>query len=313
MAMSRTLMPSIQEMTAFEAAGRHGSFTRAADELSLTQSAISKQVRQMEDTLGVVLFERTRGRVVLTVAGRALLPSAGKLLQDYATATHSVMALAGGGMTLRLGVLPTFAARWLIPRLPGFLSRQPDVTVSLVTEPEPFDLAARSVDAAIHFGKPSWPQAECIYLCDEAVMAVASPGYAKRHALVRPSDLARATLLQQSSRPALWRDWFAACGFEHPHPLRGPLFDQFAMTGEAAKAGLGVALVPSFLVERELEDGSLIGIAAPLFAGSGAYHVVVPAGRRHEPTVAAFVDWLVAEAAASSMARREARASARSS
>ncbi|RVU11994.1 LysR family transcriptional regulator [Methylobacterium oryzihabitans] len=304
MAPPRTLMPSIQELTAFEAAGRHGSFTRAAGELALTQSAVSKQVRELEATLGVVLFERTKGRAVLTLAGRDFLPAASRLLQDYATATHAVMASAGSGTTLRLGVLPTFAARWLVPRLPGFLSRQPGVTVSLVTAPEPFDLASRSVDAAIHFGEPSWPQAECVYLCDEAVIAVASPAYAERHGLTDPGSLARATLLQQASRPGLWRDWFARAGVEHPHPLRGPLFDQFAMTSEAAKAEMGVALLPWFLVERELSDGSLTIIPAPPLAGAGAYYVVVPVGRRSEPTLAAFVDWLVAEAAAS--ARRRA-------
>ncbi len=304
MAMSRAAMPSIQELTAFEAAGRHGSFTRAADELALTQGAISKQIRQLEATLGILLFERTKGRVVLTVAGRTFLRSAAELMQGYATLTHSMMASAGSGATLRLGVLPTFAARWLIPRLPGFQTQQPHITVNIVTAPEPFDLAARSVDAAIHFGAPSWAQAECVYLCDEAVVAVAAPGYARRLGLSRPADLARATLLQQASRPGLWGDWFAASGFAHPQPLRGPLFDQFAMTSEAAKAGLGVALAPSFLVERELADGSLVAIGTLPFTGSGAYYVAVPIGRRHEPVVAAFVEWLVAEASASATRRR---------
>lgn len=303
MAMPRTIMPSLQELFAFEAAGRHGSFTRAADELALTQSAISKQIRQLEVTLGVTLFERVQGRVVLTLAGRAFLPAASKLLQDYATATHSVMASAGSRTTLRLGVLPTFAARWLIPRLPEFLSREPHITINLLTEPVQFDLAARNADAAIHYGEASWPQAECIHLCDEAVVAVVSPDYAGRHRLAGPEDLTRATLLQQASRPGLWRDWFAAVGVEHPHPLRGPLFDQFAMTSEAARAGLGVALLPSFLVEREFADGSLVGIAARPLIGSGAYYVVVPTGRRHEPAIAALVAWIVAEATASTAAR----------
>ncbi|TNC14501.1 LysR family transcriptional regulator [Methylobacterium terricola] len=307
MAIPRTMMPSIQELTAFEAAGRHGSFTRAADELSLTQSAISKQIRQLEDTLGVVLFERVKGKVVMTVAGRAFLPSATKILGDYATATHAVMASAGSAATLKLGVLPTFAVRWLIPRLPAFLSRHPEITVNVVTAPEPFDLVARSVDAAIHFGEPNWAQAECVYLCDEAVVAVATPDYIRRHALSGPADIVRATLLQQASRPGLWRDWLAAAGLTHPYPFRGPLFDQFAMTSEAARAGLGVALLPSFLVEQELCDGSLVTFDAPPIPTSGAYYVAIPLGRRRDPTVGALVDWLVEQAAASAAARRAAQ------
>ncbi|ACL62586.1 transcriptional regulator, LysR family (plasmid) [Methylobacterium nodulans ORS 2060] len=303
MATSRTRMPSFQELTAFEAAGRHGSFTRAADELALTQGAISKQIRQLETTLETVLFERAKGRVMLTAAGRALLPTVGRLLQDYVTAAHSVMASAGSEVTLKLAVLPTFATRWLIPRLPRFLASHPHITINLVTEPEPFDLMAQSVDAAIHFGAPNWAQADCIRLCDEAVVAVSGPAYAERYALNCPADLVRATLLQQASRPGLWRDWFAAMGFVHPFPFRGPLFDQFAMTIEAAKVGIGIALLPSFLVEQELADGSLIQIAAPLLTGSGSYYIVVPIDRRREFTIVSFVDWLVAEAATSASGR----------
>jgi LysR family transcriptional regulator, glycine cleavage system transcriptional activator len=175
---------------------------------------------------------------------------------------------------------------------------------SVVTEPEMFDLVARSVDVAVHFGEPNWPQAECVYLCNESVIAVASPDYARQLRLCGPADLLRATLLQQASRPGLWRDWFANAGVEHPLPWRGQLFDQFAMTSEAAKAGLGVSLLPTYLIERELADGSLVPIAAPSLHGPGAYYAVVPVDRRSDPVVAAFVAWLVAEASASATERR---------
>lgn len=293
-------MPSLQELTAFEAAGRHGSFTLAAGELALTQSAVSKQIRELEATLGVVLFERVKGRVVMTKPGEDFLGSARRILRDYATAAHAVMASSGSERTLKLGVLPTFATRWLIPRLPAFLKDRPSLTLSFITESEPFDMAANSVDAAIHFGQPNWAHADITFLCDENVIAVASPRYLDRNPLRVPEDFARATLLQHATRPDLWRQWFAAAGFAHPSPLRGPLFDQFLMTSEAAVAGLGLALVPTFVVERELADGALVPVAAvPPLRGSGAYYVVAPIGRQRDPLIAAFIEWLVGEAAVS--------------
>lgn len=311
MSLSRTQMPSLQELTAFEVAGRHGSFTRAAEELSLTQSAVSKQIRELEATLGVALFERVKGRVLLTQAGREFLGSVRGILIEYAAAAHSVIAASGSEQTLRLRVLPTFATRWLVPRLPDFLREFPGLNLQLVTASASFDMGAAGVDVAIYFGQPNWAQVEVTRLCEESVVAVASPDYIRRLRIERTHDLARATLLQQASRPNLWREWMAGMGIDHPNPMRGPLFDQFAMTCEAAVAGLGVALMPDFLVERELNNGSLVPVAdAPSMRGTGAYYVIVPLGRQREPAVMGFIDWLV-EQAASSMRTRMAAAAAR--
>ncbi|MBA4221428.1 MAG: LysR family transcriptional regulator [Methylobacterium sp.] len=303
MLLRRAQMPSLQELAAFEAAGRHGSFTRAAEELSLTQSAVSKQIRELESTLGATLFERVKGRVVLTKAGNAFLASARKILADYASSAHSIMASAGSERTLKIGVLPTFATRWLIPRLPGYFARHPMVTFQLVTESQPFDLAERSADIAIHFGLPNWAHAEMTHLWDEDVIAVAHASYIVEHDLREPADLMRAALLQQATRPNLWRDWFAAAGAEHPSPQRGPLFDQFSMVAAAAAAGIGVGLVPSFLVERELAEGALTALemVAPL-RGNGSYFAVTPIGGQRDPDVASFIDWLAAESRSSARA-----------
>lgn len=292
MALSRSLMPSLQELTTFEAAARHGNFTLAADELALTQSAVSKQVRQLEDTLGVVLFDRTRGRITLTRLGERYMRSARRILRQYETETHTIISAAGAESVLRLAVLPTFASRWLIPRLPEFLSRHSDVTISMTTEPEPFDFGEKAVDVAIHYGAPHWPNGEAIFLCRESIVAVSSPIYARTAGLRTAADLGRATLLQQASRPSLWQEWFQARGVDHPHPYRGPLFDQFAMTSQAAVAGLGVALVPTFLVEAELTGGQLVALDEPPLPGSGAYYVVTPLRLQHTPLIAAFVAWL---------------------
>lgn len=297
MPLSRRLMPSVTELVAFEAAARHGSFTRAADDLALTQGAVSKQVRQLEESLGVALFERERRRVILTDAGRNYLADVRDLLDRLEQSTHALLA-AGGGAVVNLAVLPTFATRWLIPRLQRFAEIAPDVPVNLTTRLEPFDFEREPFDLAIHYGTGNWPAARAYHLLDEEMVAVASPAYRDARGLAAPADLSRAALLQQATRPNLWLDWFAACGIEMATPYRGPLLDQFLMTAEAAAAGLGVALVPRFLVEAELRTGRLVVLFDRVLRQDRAYFVVTPTGRRRNPATAAFLDWLRDEAAA---------------
>ncbi len=297
MPLSRRLMPSVTELVAFEAAARHGSFTRAADDLALTQGAVSKQVRQLEESLGVALFERERRRVILTDAGRNYLADVRDLLDRLEQSTHAVLA-AGGAAVVNLAVLPTFATRWLIPRLQRFADVAPGVPVNLTTRLEPFDFEREPFDLAIHYGTGNWPAARAYHLLDEEMVAVASPAYRDARALAAPADLARAALLQQATRPNLWLDWFAACGIETAAPYRGPLLDQFLMTAEAAAAGLGVALVPRFLIEAELRAGRLVVLFDRVLRQDRAYFVVTPTGRRRNPAAAAFLDWLRDEAAA---------------
>ena len=178
--------------------------------------------------------------------------------------------------------------------------------VTVVTAPEPLDLGARSVDAAKQYGGPNWAQAEAIYLCDEVVVAVTNRAYSKQLGMSRPGNLVRATLLQQATRLDFWRDWFEATGTGHPHPLCGPLFDQFPLTNEAAAAGMHVALVPSFLVERELSDASPIALNAPVLPGAGSNYLLGPVRRRHEPVLASSSDWLIDEVRPSQAERHPA-------
>ena len=294
--LSRSLMPSLQELVAFEAAARHANFTRAALELSLTQSAVSKQVRQLEDTLGIVLFNRSNGRVALTALGEQYIHTVRRILVEYETATHALIASDGSEATLKIAVLPTFGARWLIPKLPAFQASHPKVTMNVVTEMGPFDFKEKPVDVAIHYGAPSWAQADATFLFDEAIIAVMSPGYGAANNVHQTEDLHRAVLLQQATRPNLWSHWFGAAGFEHPFPYRGPMFDQFSMTSQAAAVGLGVGLVPSFLVENELKCGILQRLGNQVLPGTGAYYAVVPLRNYRNPLVSAFVQWMVGEA-----------------
>ena len=288
----RRLMPSMGGLAAFEAAARHESFSRAAAELALTQSAVSKQIRQLELTLGVSLFEREGRRVLLTSAGQAFLLPTRDLLERLTTATHGVMASAGAQGMLTVAVLPTFAARWLIPRLPRFRAIAPGIAVNLRTQLEPFNMDEAGVDLAIHYGGPSWPGAETFRLFEEVVVPVCSPDYKAQLGLSGPGDLGRAELLQLATRPWLWGDWFERAGVAPENPLRGPLFDQFSFTATAATAGLGVALVPRFLVEEELESGKLIVLCEPAMSGQGAYYGAVPLSKRTVPAIVRLAGWL---------------------
>src|SRR6478735_5153750 len=251
--LRRGFLPNVGNLLAFEATARHGSVSRAADELNLTQSAVSRQIQQLEDTLGLSLFSRTRQRVVLTDVGRMYAAQIRQTLGDLSDATRQAIALSGTSGVLNLAVLPTFGTRWLIPRMPEFIDRNPDVTVNFGVRLVPFDFAAEPFDAAIHFGQPHWPGAVCELLMREECVPVCSPAYRQRERIAEPADLTRATLLQQSTRSTGWAEWFAGAGVTVGNALRGPRFEQFAMVAQAAVAGLGVGLIPHFLISDELE------------------------------------------------------------
>lgn len=290
----RGFLPPIGSLVAFECAARHESFSRAAEELHLTQGAISRQIRALEEIVGVDLFERVRQRVVLSEAGRAYLADVRRSLGDLGDATHRVMGFAGTRGVLELAVLPTFGTRWLVPRLARFLAAHPDVTVNLAARIEPFDFAADPFDAAIHVGQPVWAGGVLEHLMDEEVVPVARPDWLR--GLASPADLAGLPLLHQSTRPSAWADWFAAVGVTSDAAWRGPRFDQFSMVAEAAACGLGAALVPRFLIEEELASGRLaILFPAPL-ATHSAYYVVHPASKGRSALLRAFEEWIVAEA-----------------
>lgn len=292
--MSRDLLPSMGALTAFESAARHLSFSRAADELHLTQGAISRQVRELEGRLGVDLFERIAQRVYLTDAGRAYQRDVQRILGELSSATQQVMASAGEADMLNLAVLPTFAARWMVPRLPSFYADNPGATVNCAVRLTPFSFADETLDAAIHFGEGSWPGAISEYLCVEEVFPVASPAFRDRFALASPGDLAAVPLLHAATRPTAWRDWFSAHGVVDASAFRGPRFDQFDMIAEAAVAGLGAALMPRFLIEEETADGRLeVLFPLPLNNGSG-YWYVYPEAKAGSRIVRRFGDWLKA-------------------
>ncbi|QCI64541.1 LysR family transcriptional regulator [Phreatobacter stygius] len=295
MKLNRRLIPDIRTLQAFECAARHLSFTQAAAELNLTQSAVSRQIRDLEAQLGVTLFERVRRRVVLSGSGQALLVDVRRLLRQTEETMARAMAAGRSTSTLNIATLPTFASRWLMPRLPAYLRDNPGTVLNLTSRSAPFNFHDEPFDLAIHHGQPIWAGATCRYLCDEWIVPVASPQVLAHHPVDTPAALASASLLHLATRPGLWAAWFQANGGEIEAAYRGHRFDQFAMIIEAAVAGLGVALLPRYLIEHELRSGDLQVVFDRPFETDSSYYLVVPEDGLHNPLTQAFCTWISAQ------------------
>lgn len=288
-------LPSYALLRSFESAARHDSFTQAAEELHLTQSAVSRQVKELEEMIGTTLFRRVGRRVVLTEAGRRF---AADLAIDLENLKQSVVrAIAAGerNLSFRVGILPTFASRWLIPRLPTFLSSHPNIEIRLETRTVPFDLTRERFDVAIHFGKADWPDARMTKLFDEEMLPVASPKFRDAYILNEPARLLEAPLLHLITRESAWIDWFAMNGISDKRLLSGRHFDQFSMIISAAVSSIGAALLPKYLIEPELEGEVLVPLSDTALKTNNSYFVVSPAGDVN-PQVNAFTRWLTSAA-----------------
>jgi DNA-binding transcriptional LysR family regulator len=298
----RRKLPSTGALEAFEAAARHQSFTKAAEELSVTQSAVCRQVAALESFLDVRLFRRTRRGVALTEAGLDYSRSVGARLDEVERDTLELMARGGTGSSLELAVVPTFGTRWLLPRLPAFQRAHPHVAVHLSSRTRPFLFADTPFDAAIHAGETgsaAWPGTEKRFLMSESLIAVASPDLPAL-AAGRPqtaADWARLPLLQQSTRPYAWRQFFDGLGLVVPQAMAGPRLELFSMLTEAAVHGMGVALTPPFFVREELAQGRLVDIAPRPVGGQRAYSLIWPEEKAELPALQAFAAWLQGEAA----------------
>lgn len=289
----RRFLPSMSQLCAFEAAARHQSFTRAATELSLTQSAVSRQIQALEDLLGIDLFVRTRQTVKLSSAGAAYAQEVRSALHHISQTTLGVRANPHGG-TLMLAILPTFGTRWLAPRLPRFLASNPGITINLSTRLSPFDFQTDQVDAAIHFGLPDWPGANFDFLRGETVVPACSPHLHRSHRFNKPAELLNAPLLHVATRDAAWTRWFREAGVECD-AAPGMVVDQFAVAAQAAINGLGVALLPTFLITDELAKGDLvIPINLPM-KNRENYYLAWPRARENHPPLMAFREWIKRE------------------
>lgn len=290
--MSRRHLPSLSGLQCFEAAARHLSFTRAADELSLTQSAVSKQVAQLESILQHPLFRRIRRRLHLTPEGAVYLSEARKILAQVEMSTHYMQSYGGEASVLNIVTLPTFGARWLIPRLNGFRFRHPAINLNISNRVEPFDMQQERVEVAFFFGHGAWPRAECIKLLEEEMVPVCAPSALQAGPVDEPLALTRLVLLQSATRPEAWHEWFEAQRQYTEHSYHGPRFDTFYMALRAAQAGCGVALVPRFLAQEELEEGKLVIPWPFAFKSRDAYYMAYPEHMAELYKVRVFIDWI---------------------
>jgi LysR family glycine cleavage system transcriptional activator len=288
----RKLIPPLSALIAFESASRWGSFSRAAEELSLTQSAISRQIALLEGFVGVDLFERRRQRVFLTEAGRFYGQEIHALLNRLAASTSEVSAYQRGSV-LKLAVPPSFGTHWLVPRLKGFIDQHPHVALSLSDWVRPVGFGPGSADAAIHFGDVPWPDLEIHPLMAEDVVPVASPSLVADLKLAIPPDLLRARLLVQETRPQLWSQWFASRGVEDIGIVPRLTFSHFAMVVQAAVAGLGVAIAPVVLMGEQLQTGHLVPLCGPPLRGREHYQLIYPARNADRADIIAFRTWIV--------------------
>lgn len=295
----RRRIPSLQSLCCFEAAARHESYTRAAHELALSQGAVSRQIAMLEEFLGVQLFKRTRHGVALTAGGTAYARQVAGRLNGLERDTLEAMSMPGSGGSIHLAAVPTFATRWLIPRLANLATQCPDITVHIETRTRPFMFSDSDFDAALYAGTAeqvaNWPGTRSMLLMHEAVVPVASPRLLAGRKRWRPQDLCTLPLLQQSTRPEAWRQWFEAMGVDASRALYGPRHELFSMLAMAAAHGLGVALMPRMLIESELERGELrVACDRPLH-GKRGYYLVTADASDERPAVTRFREWLMAQ------------------
>jgi LysR family glycine cleavage system transcriptional activator len=295
MALQRRLMPSLSELVALEAVARLGSFTKAAEELALTQGALSKQIHQLEATLGLRLFDRAWRQVKLTPGGQGYVEEIQPLLAKLERATRAAVESGRRREVLTCAVPPDFVARWLAPWLGRFADANPGLSVHCRTYLEPFDFEDDSADLAIHVGQPNWAGTQAHRLFDETIIPVASPAYRDALRLAVPADLRRARLIHNAARPALWPVFLDSVRVEAEALGQGHAFDHVSAVAAAAAGGLGVALVPSFAVEAEVAEGRLVPLFGASLRSMDAYLLVVPNAKAADPLVLLFRDWLMRE------------------
>lgn len=301
----RKLYPSMPWLRSFVLTARHGSISRAAVELHLTQGAVSKQIMELEQSLGVALFTRERKRLFVSAAGQRYLPAVQAALAQIESATLELMAHGNQGGALHVYCVPTFAAKWVIPRMAGLYALHPAITVDFVHTSRAQDFNGLELDCAIRYGNGGWQDASSDYLAGREVVLIAPPKPHQGEALRRAADIAKHTLLHHFQVPDAWPQWCLAQGLSAISTQQGPVLDNYNSVIRAVMAGLGVALVPTCLVREEIEAGlvsaPLSTMAVPHQMASG-YFLCCPLGRIHTPALTLFRQWLLDEARTDSSA-----------
>lgn len=290
-------LPNLAALRAFEAAARHQNFSRAADEIHLTHGAISHQVRSLEEELGLQLFARNGKRIAITPEGQQFAAVIREALTLIADAAQS---LKNSRQQQRLAItaLPSFAARWLSPRLGQFIEQYPELEVSLQSTSHLTDFIKESVDLGIRFGMGKYPSLQSEFLMHDRYYPVVSPHFNGGDLPTTPGQLAQAALLRCDQEP--WEPWFRLAGLDMPEPTGGLVFQDSSMLARAAVDGQGIALGRHAIVERDIASGQLVRLFDIALPSPVSYYLVYPAKSLEKPQVRAFRDWLLQEITAPS-------------
>lgn len=294
----RRTLHSLQRLAIFEAVARLGSFSRAADELSLTQGAVSKHLGLLEQAMGATLLERGPRGVSLTTAGKRLYPRALQILEATYGLSDIADRIGQEVQPLHLAVLPGLAEHWLLPRLAAFRALHPGIEPHLHSRLEPFDLEDSRIDLALHYGDKYWPRGNCRFLFEEDILLIGPADLLKTPDL--PARLAEGGVprIHLSSRPHLWAEWLQMNGQEY-HSSAGDIWvDQFNLAIAASRRGLGLALMPALFWNAGLAEQGLAALAGPKVSGWGRYYLVRPERAAENAAALAFETWLLSEAAA---------------
>jgi LysR family transcriptional regulator, glycine cleavage system transcriptional activator len=290
-------LPPLNALKSFEAAARHESFTRAADELCVTQGAVSQQVKALEAELGFKLFNRERQRLVITEAGRDYLMVIRDALDRIALGTERLVQRQNAGV-LTVSTSPDFAAKWLVHRLGRFAEAHPGIDLRVSATLHHVDFAREDVDVAVRHGDGNWPGLEVARLCTEQLFAVCSPKLLTgRSRLAKPADVLKFPLLHLDDRKA-WARWLALANVAVPEALHGPMLSSASMVIDAAVDGQGVALARSTLATWDLLSRRIVRPFDLHWRPAKTYWIVGPKATAKLPKIASFRDWLLAEAAA---------------
>lgn len=291
------LYPNIAELHAFASSARHLNFSYAARELGLTPSAVSRQIANLEALFGVKLFMREGRNLSLTRAGQVYHARVTGPLREIGNASIELLSVREDSDLLTIASVPTFTTKWLVPRLPSFLAVAPNVTLSFRRhlahgDPFPFGL-----DAAIRYGDGHWEGVRCDYLAGRTFVPVCSPDFAARHALRTPADLAAAPRLVHEQAESVWSKWSETYRVTQMNAFSGPRFEQYSVLIQAAHAGLGLALVPEFLVGAPIDAGMLVQpVDAPVDVDNhGHYLCYTPDRFETSAALRRLRDWMLEE------------------
>jgi LysR family glycine cleavage system transcriptional activator len=287
-------LPALTALRAFEVAARHESFSRAATELFVTHGAVSHQIRALEAELGQALFARHGKRVSLTPAGRAYAQRVREALLEIADATRALMA-GSRDKRLTISTMPSFAARWLTPRIGSFIEEHPELDVELMSSNALVDFHRDEVDIALRMGSGDYPGLYVERLLDDVFFPVCSPHFNAGRLPAQPHDMAGMPLLRGEGDP--WKPWFEAAGLDWPEPRKGLMLEDSSLLLQAAAAGQGIALIRSSLAHNDLLAGRVVRLFDVSIPCPWLLYFVCAPGRLETPKVQAFRNWLLPEMA----------------